>query len=83
MRPFWRNAFSWRSSSFQSWGPVPRCVVTTQDPATGVKDFDTLKRIAEYRPLMQESRGIPFGMYAEVERPGRVAVGDPVEPLGA
>jgi len=64
-------------------GPVPRCVVTTQDPATGVKDFDTLKRIAEYRPLMANPRGVPFGMYAEVEQPGWVSVGDPVEPLGA
>ncbi len=63
-------------------GPVPRCVVTTQDPATGLKDFDTLKRIAEYRPLMQRPKGVPFGVYAEVEQPGRIAVGDPVEPLG-
>ncbi len=62
-------------------GPIPRCVVTTQDPATGLKDFDTLKRIAGYRPLMQQPRGVPFGMYAEVEQPGRIAVGDPVEPL--
>jgi uncharacterized protein YcbX len=62
-------------------GQVPRCVVTTQDPATGLKDFDTLKRIAEYRPLMRRPRGVPFGMYAEVEQPGRVAIGDAVEPL--
>ncbi|MGZ4147205.1 MAG: MOSC domain-containing protein [Actinomycetota bacterium] len=62
-------------------GPVPRCVVTTQDPATGRKDFDTLKVIASYRELMREERGIPFGVYAEVERPGRVGVGDPVEVL--
>jgi hypothetical protein len=63
-------------------GPIPRCVVTTQDPATGLKDFDTLKRIVGYRPLMQP-RGVPFGMYAEVERPGRITIGDPVEPLGS
>jgi len=62
-------------------GPIPRCVVTTQDPSTGLKDFDTLKRIAEYRPLMERPRGVPFGRYAEVERPGRVAAGDPVERL--
>ena len=62
-------------------GPIPRCVVTTLNPATGLKDFDTLKRIAGYRPLMQQPRGVPFGMYAEVEQPGRIAVGDPVEPL--
>jgi len=59
-------------------GQVPRCVATTRDPATGDKDFDTLKHIAAYRPLMTEPRGVPFGMYAEVEVPGRVALGDPV-----
>lgn len=64
-------------------GPIPRCVVTTQDPATGHKDFDTLKRISEYRPLLRRPRGVPFGMYAEVDRPGRVSVGDPVEPRDA
>jgi len=63
-------------------GQVPRCVVTTQDPATGLKDFDTLKRIAELRPLMPDRGGVPFGMYAEVEEPGWAAVGDRVEPLG-
>lgn len=62
-------------------GQVPRCVATTRDPATGSKDFDTLKAIAAYRAPIAEPRGIPFGMYAEVEVPGRVALGDPVEPL--
>jgi uncharacterized protein YcbX len=62
-------------------GPVPRCVATTRDPATGDKDFDTLRAIAAYRPLMSDPRGVPFGMYAEVERQGRVAPGDPVTPL--
>ncbi len=64
-------------------GQVPRCVATTRDPATGDKDFDTLKHIAAYRPLMSEPRGVPFGMYAEVEVPGRVALGDAVERLVA
>lgn len=64
-------------------GQVPRCVATTRDPATGDKDFDTLKHIAAYRPLMREPRGVPFGMYAEVEVPGRVAVADLVELLPA
>jgi uncharacterized protein YcbX len=63
-------------------GPVPRCVATTRDPATGTKDFDTLKAISAYRPLMADPRGVPFGMYAEVETPGRVAVGDEVVTLG-
>jgi len=62
-------------------GQVPRCVVTTQDPETGLKDFDALKRITEIRPMMPDRGGVPFGMYAEVEEPGWAAVGDVVEPL--
>ncbi len=64
-------------------GPIPRCVVTTHDPANGRKDFDTLRRIADYRPLMQSPRGVPFGMYATVLDPGRASAGDQVEVLGA
>jgi uncharacterized protein len=63
-------------------GQVPRCVVTTQSPQTGLKDFDSLKTIVSYRPLMSDEKGIPFGMYAEVEHPGRVRVGDRVEVQG-
>lgn len=64
------------------YGQVPRCVVTTQNPDTGLKDFDALKVITAYRGLMPNRTGIPFGMYAEVERPGRVRVGDDVQVLG-
>jgi uncharacterized protein YcbX len=64
------------------YGQVPRCVVTTQSPATGLKDFETLKTIVSYRPLMRDQKGIPFGMYAEVEHPGRVRVGDRAEVQG-
>jgi uncharacterized protein YcbX len=68
-------------ATLRVYGQVPRCAVTTQDPATGLKDFDTLKVILTYRPRMGDQEGIPFGMYAEVERPGRVRVGDRVEAL--
>jgi uncharacterized protein YcbX len=55
--------------------PVVRCAVTTRDPATGGKDFDTLS-------LLQRYRGeVWFGMLADVEQPGRVRVGDEVVPL--
>lgn len=70
------------NSLLRIYGQVPRCVVTTQDPETGKKDFDSLKVIVSYRPLMHGKKGIPFGMYAEVERPGRVRVSDRVEVLG-
>jgi uncharacterized protein YcbX len=59
---------------------VERCAVTTRDPETGRRDLGTLRLIRGYR----EPRGdveIPFGMLAGVEVPGRVRVGDPVEPL--
>lgn len=61
-------------------GRIPRCVVTTQDPATGLKDWDTLKQIAVQRPRIPGG-GLPFGVYATVETPGTVAVGATVEPL--
>jgi uncharacterized protein YcbX len=60
-------------------GPVPRCVVTTLNPDTGVRDADALRAIKAYRGL-SDQRTIDFGVYAEVEEPGRVRVGDPVSP---
>jgi uncharacterized protein YcbX len=61
-------------------GPVPRCAVTTHDPDTGVPTLDTLRAIKNYRGL-REGKKIDFGVYFDVERPGRVRVGDTVEPL--
>jgi uncharacterized protein len=61
-------------------GQVPRCAVTTQDPTTGERDWNTLKQIAAFRPLMP-TRQVPFGVYATVDQPGAVAVGDAVTPL--
>jgi uncharacterized protein YcbX len=63
-------------------GQIPRCAVTTQDPATGLHDWNTLKQIAGFRPLMQ-TRQVPFGVYATVESAGLAAVGDAAAPLGA
>ncbi len=60
-------------------GPVPRCAVTTQDPARGVRDHDTLRAIRSVRGDRADGR-IYFGMYAEVAAPGAVAVGDAVTP---
>jgi uncharacterized protein YcbX len=61
-------------------GQIPRCAVTTQDPRTGLHDWNTLKQIARFRPLM-EGREVPFGVYATVVSPGRVRTGDAVSPL--
>jgi uncharacterized protein YcbX len=61
-------------------GPVPRCAVTTQDPDTGTVTLDTLRAIRSYRGL-RDGRWIDFGVYFDIEEPGRVRVGDAVEPL--
>ncbi len=59
-------------------GPVPRCVVTTLDPNTGLRDFPTLKLIKAYRGVTRENQ-LPFGVYADVVEPGTVRVDDPIE----
>ena len=61
-------------------GRVPRCAVTTQDPDTGVVTLDTLRGIKNYRGL-REGKLLDFGVYFDVEEPGRVSVGDAVDPL--
>jgi uncharacterized protein YcbX len=75
-------------------GPVPRCVVTNEDPDSGVVDFRTLTSIARYRgdlardlttPVahLPDNGAVIFGMYATVEEPGPILVGDRVELLAA
>jgi MOSC domain-containing protein len=61
-------------------GPVPRCLVTRQDPDTGVPTLDTLRGIKSYRGVRDGTK-LDFGVYFDVEQPGRVAVGDAAEPL--
>ena len=61
-------------------GPVPRCAVTTRHPDTGERDLDTLRLIKDDRGV-RDRKAIDFGVYATVEEPGPVRVGDPVEPL--
>ena len=54
---------------------VPRCVVTTLDPNTAVRDFSTLHVIKAYRGVSADG-DLPFGVYAEVVQPGTVRLGD-------
>jgi len=61
-------------------GNVGRCAVTTQDPDTGVPDLDTLRVIGEYRGEVETTERLPFGVWGMIVKPGRVRVGDTVEP---
>jgi uncharacterized protein len=55
---------------------IHRCVMTNLAPDTGENDFDTLKVLAEHRKVGAE---LLLGVYGDVERPGRIEVGDEVE----
>ena len=57
--------------------PVPRCPITTHDPGTGERDLDTLRAIKDYRGISGK-KDLLFGVWAEVERPGRIRLGDAV-----
>lgn len=58
---------------------VARCAITTQNPDTGERDLDTLRVIKEYRGT-RGTKALDFGVYGEVVQPGRVRVGDVVQP---
>lgn len=61
-------------------GHVGRCAVTTRNPDTGAVDFPTLRHLAAYRRTIEATEPLPFGVHARVLEPGRVRVGDPIEP---
>jgi uncharacterized protein YcbX len=60
--------------------PVPRCAMTTHDPETGLRDYDTLRAIKEYRGQV-DGKDLMFGVWGEVERPGVIRLGDEVRVL--
>jgi len=62
-------------------GNVGRCVITTQNPDTGVSDLDTLKGLAAYRRDIETTEPLPFGVHAAVVQAGRVRIGDTVSVL--
>ena len=59
-------------------GNVGRCAVTTHDPDTGRPSFDTLRVLQLTRGHLPTSEPLPFGVWSEVVRPGKVRIGDPV-----
>jgi uncharacterized protein YcbX len=81
-------------STLRVIGPVPRCVVTNENPDSGAVDFNTLKAILRYRgelatdlttPVahLPDNGAVIFGMYATVDQPGDVSLGDRVELIDA
>jgi uncharacterized protein len=60
-------------------GPVGRCANITYDPESGLRDFDALRAIHEYRGTIDGE--VCFGVYADVVEAGRVRVGDEVAPV--
>lgn len=62
-------------------GNVGRCVVTTRNADTGEVDFQTLHHLQAYRAEVETTEPLPFGVHARVVEPGRVRLGDAVEPI--
>lgn len=59
-------------------GHVGRCVVTSQNPATGQPDLDTLGGLKTYRDPAATTAPLALGVWGEVVKPGRVRLGDSV-----
>ena len=60
-------------------GHVGRCLVTSQDPDTGIVDLPTLELLS-YRRGAATSEPLAFGVFGEVIEPGLVRIGDSVIP---
>jgi uncharacterized protein YcbX len=61
-------------------GHVGRCALTTRNPGSGEVDLPTLKVLQAYRGDVESTEPLPIGVAAAVVQPGRVRVGDAVEP---
>lgn len=55
--------------------PDARCAITTQDPDTGVRDFDVLRTLIAYRGL-RDGKYADFGVLGDVAQSGTIRVGD-------
>lgn len=61
-------------------GHVGRCLVTGQNPHTGLTDLDTLAGLKAYRDPALTTSPLALGVWGEVVQPGRVRLGDAVAP---
>jgi uncharacterized protein YcbX len=66
-------------AAVQVRGHVGRCVVTSQNPATGLSDLDTLGGLKAYRDPGATTAPLALGIWGEVVRSGRVRLGDAVQ----
>jgi uncharacterized protein YcbX len=59
-------------------GHVGRCNITHRHPETGTPDLRTLDFLRAYRGGLETTEPLAFGVYGEVLKPGRIALGDAV-----
>lgn len=59
-------------------GHVGRCLVTSRDPDTGVRDLPTLELLAAYRREAATTEPLALGVYGEVLSAATIRIGDQV-----
>ncbi len=59
-------------------GHVGRCLVTSQDPDSGIADLPTLDLLRSYRGGVETTEPLALGIFGEVLEPGPVRLGDEV-----
>ena len=64
-------------------GHVGRCLVTSQNPHTGLADLDTLAGLRVYRDPALTTAPLVLGVWGQVVSGGRVRLGDLVQVLSA
>jgi uncharacterized protein YcbX len=72
----WSGQMAIGDIALRAIAPVPRCSITTHNPESGATDVRILHALARLRG----KRDITFGIWCDVERPGRIRVGDLVLP---